>query len=32
MFVNGSEEEIPARYFKRPEIAIKTLLITDQQI
>lgn len=26
------EEEIPARFFKRPEIAKKTLLITDQKL
>jgi len=32
MFADGSEQEIPARFFKRPEIAAKTLLITDQQI
>jgi 6-phosphogluconolactonase/glucosamine-6-phosphate isomerase/deaminase len=32
MFSNGKEEEIPARFFKRPEIAAKTLLITDQQV
>lgn len=30
MFAQGNEEEIPARFFKRPEIAQKTLLITDQ--
>jgi len=30
MFASGSEEEIPAKFFKRPEIAQKTLLITDQ--
>lgn len=30
MFAQGSEEEIPARFFKRPHIAQKTLLITDQ--
>ncbi len=30
---NGrSEEDIPARFFKRPEIAKKTLLITDQTV
>lgn len=32
MFESGNEEEIPARFFKRPEIAAKTLLITDQQV
>lgn len=32
LFTNGREEEIPARFFKRPEIAKKTLLITDQRI
>lgn len=32
MFEDGSEEDIPARFYKRPEIAKKTLLITDQQI
>jgi 6-phosphogluconolactonase/glucosamine-6-phosphate isomerase/deaminase len=32
MFADGSEEDIPARFFKRPEIAKKTLLITDQQV
>lgn len=32
MFDDGKEEEIPARFFKRPEIAKKTLLITDQQV
>ncbi len=32
MFSEGSEEDIPARFFKRPEIAQKTLLITDQNI
>lgn len=32
LFVDGSEEEIPARFFKRPDIAVKTLLITDQQV
>lgn len=32
MFEDGPEVEIPARFFKRPEIAKKTLLITDQQI
>jgi 6-phosphogluconolactonase/glucosamine-6-phosphate isomerase/deaminase len=32
LFSDGSEESIPARFFKRPEIAKKTLLITDQQV
>lgn len=32
VFTDGSEEEIPARFFKRPEIAQKTLLITDQSV
>ena len=32
MFAEGKEKEIPARFFKRPEIAAKTLLITDQQV
>lgn len=32
MFAKGSEEEIPARFFKKPGIASKTLLITDQQV
>ncbi|MEK7092042.1 MAG: 6-phosphogluconolactonase [Patescibacteria group bacterium] len=32
MFRKGSEEEIPARFFLRPEIAKKTLLITDQNV
>lgn len=32
MFADGSEDEIPARFYKRPEIAKKTILITDQQI
>jgi 6-phosphogluconolactonase/glucosamine-6-phosphate isomerase/deaminase len=30
MFAEGKEKEIPARFFKRSEIAVKTLLITDQ--
>jgi 6-phosphogluconolactonase/glucosamine-6-phosphate isomerase/deaminase len=29
LFAQGSEEEIPARFLKRPDIAKKTLLITD---
>jgi 6-phosphogluconolactonase/glucosamine-6-phosphate isomerase/deaminase len=32
MFQEGSEEEIPARFYKRPEIAVKTIIITDQMI
>ncbi|HSW47990.1 MAG TPA: 6-phosphogluconolactonase [Candidatus Saccharimonadales bacterium] len=32
VFGEGSEEDIPARFFKRPEIAKKTLLITDQKV
>lgn len=32
MFSEGSEKEIPARFFKRPEIAKKTILITDQRV
>jgi 6-phosphogluconolactonase/glucosamine-6-phosphate isomerase/deaminase len=32
LFTDGKEEEIPARFFRRPEIAKKTLLITDQSI
>ncbi len=32
MFEDGKEEEIPARFYKRPEIAKKTLLITDQRV
>ena len=30
MFEEGSQEEIPARFYKRPEIAVKTIIITDQ--
>ncbi len=30
LFRNGSEEDIPARFYKRPEIAGKTIIITDQ--
>jgi 6-phosphogluconolactonase/glucosamine-6-phosphate isomerase/deaminase len=30
VFGEGSEEEVPGRFYKRPEIAQKTLLITDQ--
>ncbi len=32
MFEKGSEQEIPARFYTRPEIAKKTLIITDQEI
>jgi 6-phosphogluconolactonase len=32
MFTDGSEEEIPSRFFKRPEIASKTILITDLEV
>jgi 6-phosphogluconolactonase/glucosamine-6-phosphate isomerase/deaminase len=32
MFEDGSEEEVPARFYKRPDIARKTLLITDQRV
>lgn len=32
MFAEGSEEEVPARFYKRPEIAKRTLLITDQKV
>lgn len=32
VFADGSETEIPARFFKRPEIAKKTLFITDQNV
>jgi len=32
MFEDGPESEIPARFFKRPDIAKKTLFITDQSI
>lgn len=32
LFSEGSEQDIPARFFKRPEIAQKTLLITDQEL
>ncbi len=32
MFGDGSEEEIPARFYKRPDVAKKTLLITDQTV
>lgn len=32
LFESGKEEELPARFFKRPEIAEKTLFITDQNV
>jgi 6-phosphogluconolactonase/glucosamine-6-phosphate isomerase/deaminase len=32
MLSDGSEKDVPSRFFKRPEIAHKTLLITDQMI
>ena len=32
MFVEGSVEEIPARFYLKPEIAKKTILITDQVV
>jgi len=32
LFSEGSEEEIPSRFYQRPDIAKKTLLITDQQL
>ncbi len=32
MFEEGSEEDIPARFYLREDIAKKTLLITDQKI
>ncbi len=32
VFTSGSEAEIPARFLIRPEIAKKTLFITDQRI
>ncbi len=32
LFENGAEEEIPSRFFKRPDIANKTLFITDQNV
>lgn len=32
MFKDGPEEEIPARFFRRPEVARRTLLITDQKV
>jgi 6-phosphogluconolactonase len=32
LFSDGKEEELPARFFKRTEIAQKTLFITDQNV
>lgn len=32
VFSEGSEEDIPGRFFRRPEIARRTLLITDQKV
>jgi len=32
VFADGSEEEVPARFFRRPEIARRTLLITDLKV
>ena len=32
MFSDGSEEDVPARFYKRADIAKKTLLITDQNV
>lgn len=32
LFKDGSEEEVPARFFKRPDISKKTLVITDQEV
>ena len=32
MFADGLEQEIPARFYKRPDVAKKTLLITDQRV
>ncbi len=32
VFQDGSEEEIPARFFRRPDIAKRTLFITDQKV
>ena len=32
MFKEGPIEEIPARFYLRPEIAAKTTLVTDQQV
>ncbi len=32
MFVEGREEEVPSRFLKRPEIAEKTIIITDRRV
>lgn len=32
IFTDGREEDLPARFFKRPEIAKKTVIVTDQMI
>lgn len=32
MFTDGSEKEVPARFYTRPEIAKKTIVITDQKV
>ena len=32
VFGEGKEEDVPGRFFKRPEIAERTLLITDQEM
>ncbi|HUQ85232.1 MAG TPA: 6-phosphogluconolactonase [Candidatus Limnocylindrales bacterium] len=32
MFEDGKEEDIPARFLRRPGVAEKTLLITDQNV
>lgn len=32
MFQDGREDDIPARFFKRPDVSKKTLLITDQKV
>lgn len=32
MFSTGSEEDIPSRFYTRPEIAGKTVILTDQMI
>ncbi len=32
VFQDGPEEEVPGRFFKRPEIARRTIIITDQKI
>lgn len=32
MFTEGKEEEVPARFYKRPDVAAKTIIITDNMI